>query len=140
QRATLTGIVAEIGDGSAAEIMRRFWHRLADPQLWPHERLFFELYGQALQGRPHAVPLLDGVVDAWIEPAVELARRHGVPTKDARAQARLGLAVIRGLLLDLLATGDRQGVDDAMELHIASLGADEPDDPDADHPEREDRR
>ncbi|MHB8290576.1 MAG: TetR/AcrR family transcriptional regulator [Acidimicrobiales bacterium] len=125
QRATLAGIAAEIGDGSAAEIMRRFWRRLADPQLWPHERLFFELYGQALQGRPHALALLDGVVDAWIEPAVELARRHGVPTDDARAQARLGLAVIRGLLLDLLATGDRRGVDEAMEHHIASLAGHE---------------
>lgn len=145
QRATLAEIVAEIGDGSAAEIMRRFWRRLADPQLWPHERLFFELYGQALQGRPHAVPLLDGVVDAWIEPAVELARRHGVPTDDARAQARLGLAVIRGLLLDLLATGDRRGVDEAMEHHIASmsrafLGGHEAAHRGAARPETEDRR
>lgn len=129
QRAALTGIVAEIGEASPAEIMRRFWHRLADPRLWPHERLFFELYGQALQGRPHALGLLDGIVDAWIEPAVELARRHGMSTDHARAQARLGLAVIRGLLLDLLATGDRRGVDEAMEHYIASLAYHEADPP-----------
>ncbi|CAM5551835.1 hypothetical protein SFUMM280S_09642 [Streptomyces fumanus] len=33
----------------------------------------------------------------------------------ARNRARLGLATVRGLLLDLLATGDRAGVDTAME-------------------------
>jgi hypothetical protein len=37
----------------------------------------------------------------------------------ARVRARLGLAVTRGLLLDLLATGDRDGVDEAMEMFIA---------------------
>ena len=36
----------------------------------------------------------------------------------ARAAARLGVAMTRGLLLDLLATEDRAGVDDAMELFI----------------------
>src|SRR6476659_8058084 len=44
---------------SPTDVMRRFWERLADPSLWPNERLFFEIYGQALQGRAHAVPLLD---------------------------------------------------------------------------------
>jgi hypothetical protein len=37
----------------------------------------------------------------------------------ARAFARLGIAVTRGLLLDLLATGDRAAVDAAMEHWIA---------------------
>jgi AcrR family transcriptional regulator len=35
-----------------ADTMRRMWRRVADPSLWPNERLFFEVYGQALQGRP----------------------------------------------------------------------------------------
>ncbi len=121
QRAALAEIVATAGSASPAEIMRRFWDRLADPALWPHERLFFELYSQALQGRPHALPLLEGIIDSWIEPAVEFARRHGLPERPARAQARLGLAVMRGLLLDLLATGDRRAVDQALELHVATL-------------------
>jgi hypothetical protein len=37
----------------------------------------------------------------------------------ARAHARLGIAVTRGLLLDLVATGDVDGVDAAMEAFIA---------------------
>jgi hypothetical protein len=40
----------------------------------------------------------------------------GVPADVVRAHARLGLAVTRGLLLDLLATGDRAGVDAALEV------------------------
>jgi hypothetical protein len=45
--------------------------------------------------------------------------RRGIPAEQARAEARLGLAVVRGLLLDLLATGDRAGVDAAMERYLA---------------------
>ena len=48
---------------------------------------------------------------------------YGLPREEALAQARLGLAVSRGLLLDLLATGDRAGVDAAMEAYIALIEA-----------------
>src|SRR5438477_1791556 len=37
---------------SPVEAALAFWHRLADPSLANNVRLFFELYGQALQGRP----------------------------------------------------------------------------------------
>src|SRR4051812_19380402 len=30
--------------------MRMMWKRFTDPAMWPHERLFFEVYSQALQG------------------------------------------------------------------------------------------
>jgi len=103
------------------DVVRGLWTRLADPLLWPLERLFFELYGQALGGHPAFAPFLDGIVDSWIEPAAQLGRRLGLAPDDARDEARLGLAVTRGLLLDLLATGDRQGVDRAMSRYIAGL-------------------
>jgi hypothetical protein len=48
---------------------------------------------------------------------------QGFPEEDARAFARLGLAVSRGLLLDLLATGDRAGVDAAMDRFITMYEA-----------------
>jgi NAD(P)H-dependent FMN reductase/AcrR family transcriptional regulator len=104
---------------SPAEVGRRMWAHLADPALWPSERLFFETYGQALQGRPHTATFLDEVVDAWLEPAAALRRAQGVPSGDAPALGRLDLAVTRGLLLDLLATGDRAGVDAALEQYLA---------------------
>jgi AcrR family transcriptional regulator len=121
QRQALAELQAEAAakGGSLADVMRRFWTRLADPGLWPHERLFFELYGLALSGQPALAPFLDRIVESWLEPATELARGHGVPEATARAHARLGLAVIRGLLLDLVATGDQSDVDAAMDLFVA---------------------
>jgi AcrR family transcriptional regulator len=106
-----------------ADAMRAWWQHISDPSLWPNERLFFEVYGQALHGRRPASDLLDGIVESWVAPAADLAEAMGVPRDEARAFARLGLAVTRGLLLDLLATEDRAGVDAAMEQWIALSAA-----------------
>jgi AcrR family transcriptional regulator len=118
QRAALTDVVPD-PEMPVDEAMRVWWKHISDESLWPNERLFFELYGQALQSRPGTVELLDGIVDAWVEPAAQILALHGFP--EPHAVARLGIAVSRGLLLDLLATGDREAVDAAMDVHIASL-------------------
>ncbi len=109
---------------SALETMRRLWERVADPGLWPYERLFFELYGQALQDRPGTAGLLDGIVEAWLAPLIALGNKQGLQKDEARANARLLLGVTRGLLLDLLATGDRAAVDEALERFVALYEAD----------------
>lgn len=105
-------------DVSPAELMRQFWRRVSDQANWPHIRLFFELYGQALQGRPGTTALLDGIVESWLAPAAAVAVRQGMSPVEARANARVQLALARGLLLDLLATGDRSAVDEAVEHFI----------------------
>jgi AcrR family transcriptional regulator len=120
QRAALAAMLLD-EDATPAEIMRRSWRHIADPSLWPNERLFFEIYAQALQGHPHAQPLLDGIVDLWVEPLTRIGVAHGRSEAEARAEARLGVAVTRGLLLDLLATKDREAVDAAMERYIAAM-------------------
>lgn len=98
--------------------MRAWWRHISDPALWPNARLFFELYGQALQGRAHTVELLEGIVEDWVGPIAEINVAIGVPEPLARANARLGIAVTRGLLLDLLATEDVTAVNAAMEAFI----------------------
>jgi AcrR family transcriptional regulator len=101
------------------EVVRRMWAYVADPELAAFERLFFALYGRALQGDPAVSPLLRGDVEHWLEAneaLMEGAGAEAVPPPVARAHARLGLAVVRGLLLDLLATGDRAGVDAALDV------------------------
>jgi AcrR family transcriptional regulator len=120
QRAALAELLLD-EDAPPAETMRRMWRRVADPALWPNERLFFEVYAQALQGSPHALPLLDGIVDLWVEPLTRIAVANGFDEARARAEARLGIAVTRGLLLDLLATQDRAAVDAAMERYIEAM-------------------
>lgn len=103
---------------SQADAARIFWRRVSDPGLWPNERLFFELYGQALQGRPGTAAFLDNIIDSWVEPMTDYGAQHGLPRATARADARLGVAVVRGLLLDLLATRDHQAVDEAFERYV----------------------
>ncbi|MFE5095669.1 TetR/AcrR family transcriptional regulator [Streptomyces sp. NPDC056638] len=100
---------------SPADAARLLWQQLTDPRLAGQERLFFEIYGHALRGRPEAAPVLDGLVNDWLEPLVAAEVAAGADPAVARNRARLGLATVRGLLLDLLATGDRAGVDAAME-------------------------
>ena len=105
--------------GQADAVIRRMWAYLADPALGDFERLFFALYGRALQGDGSIRSLLDDDVAHWLDANVRLAAPWGVPEDVARAHARLGLAVTRGLLMDLLATGDRAGVESALELFAA---------------------
>jgi hypothetical protein len=97
---------------------------LTDPALRPFERLFFELYSQAAQGRPGTTALLDGIVSTWVEPVAAIERARGHTPEVATARARLGLAVARGLLLDLVATDDLDGVNAAMDHFITLMTPD----------------
>jgi AcrR family transcriptional regulator len=128
QREFLAGLAADPAIGPV-EVMRAMWRRIADPGLWPSERLFFEIYGQALQGRPGTEGFLDRITEDWVELVAEYSEQLGAPRDTVRADARLSVAVGRGLLLDLLATGDRTGADRAFErfielceLELARLG------------------
>jgi AcrR family transcriptional regulator len=110
---------AGAGAGAGAEIdevIREMWRFVADPAQADFERLFFALYGRALQGDAEARPLLAESIESWLEANDTLAAEHDIPPDLARAHARLGLAVVRGLLLDLLATADRAGVDASLEV------------------------
>ena len=100
-----------------------FWRRLTADDLRANEKLFFQLYGQALGGTPGTTEFLDGVIDGWLGPIEALLAERGVPEADRPAHARLGLAVTRGLLLDLVTTGDRDAVNAAMDRFLAMVEA-----------------
>ncbi len=114
-KAALAATAQAVG-GQGDEVVRSMWAYLADPALAGFERLFFALYGRALQGDEATAPLLQDDLEGWLEANVAMAVEVGVPADLARVHARLGLAVTRGLLLDLLATGDRAGTDAAIDV------------------------
>jgi AcrR family transcriptional regulator len=138
----MTGVVEAIEEdqkrfmeslqGASGDIPTAMWQRLRDPELWPAERLFFECYARALHGEEPFSRLLPGAIDDWVERTVALDATPEVPPALARARARLGLAVFRGLLLDLVGTGDQAGVDAAFEA-FAALSADAPETPTPGH-------
>jgi AcrR family transcriptional regulator len=103
--------LAALRSRTPREMALEFWRRLSDPALAPYERLFFELYGAALAGQESVAPVLEGVVTSWLADESMFA---GLPL----AQARMALAFTRGALLDLLATGDREGVDASVQGFI----------------------
>jgi AcrR family transcriptional regulator len=115
-RAQFTAAGDAVAPERVDELVRAMWRYVADPELGDFERLFFALYGRALQGEAGARPLLRDDIETWLAANASVAATAGVPDSVARAHARLGLAVTRGLLLDLLATGDRAGVDAALEV------------------------
>jgi AcrR family transcriptional regulator len=113
-RARFANLGAEAG-GDTDELVRRMWAYVTDPALAGFERLFFALYSRALQGDQATLPLLAGEIEDWLDANADVSATFGIPFDVARTHARLGLAVTRGLLLDLLATGDRAGVEAALE-------------------------
>ena len=115
-----TALLAELPHDPAAAV-RTVWARTSDPSFWAVERLFFECYARGAQGEAPFDRLVPRLVHEPLA-AVPTAPEGTDPELHA-AMARLGMAVIRGLLLDLVATGDREGTDRALEAFASLLEA-----------------
>ena len=116
-RDTLARMVEEARDDpDPLEAGLRFWRLVTDDALL-YGPLFFELSSHAMRGLPHAADLRESLVTTWLDALTSMWSVRGVPRRTARRQARLDLAVARGLLHDLLLTGDRKDVDTAMRQY-----------------------
>ena len=111
QMTALPDASTEPADGMAA-----MWEDLRRPELRPFERLFFECYARGAQGERPFARMVPGAVDSWL---AEVDAKTGGSVDPA--VVRLGLAVTRGLLLDLVATDDDDGVDAAAQAFIELL-------------------
>ena len=113
-RATMAAMVEEAkGDPDPHDAGMRFWHLVTDDAL-VYGPLFFELTSHAMQGLPYAVDVRERLVTTWLDALTGMWQARGVRRGEAREQASLDLATARGLLHDLLLTGDRARVDAAM--------------------------
>jgi AcrR family transcriptional regulator len=109
QRVAMRALAVEAD--SPADLVRRQWAMVSAPELRPFVRLFFETL--ATQARTPG-----GVADPtapWIDSVHELG-----PVADGYddVDTRLGIAVVRGLLIDVLATGDVGAATAALERHL----------------------
>ncbi len=100
----------------AAAAVAAMWADVRRPELRPLERLFFECYARAAQGEAPFARMLSAAVDGWLDGVDARSRGTADP-----AMVRLSLAVTRGLLLDLVATGDDEGVDAAAARFVDLL-------------------
>jgi AcrR family transcriptional regulator len=89
---------------SPTELVRAQWAQLTDPALRPAITLFFEVLALALQRRPGTEGFLDGLTEPWLDTASHVADRLGIESD--RDELRLGVAVVRGLLIEVAANGD----------------------------------
>ena len=117
QRATLAGLAAR--NATAREVMLGLWEQLTAAETMPFVRLFFEVFALASRGIPGTEGLLKNLTDPWLDEGAAAAARLGYAF-DAAA-VRLGVAVSRGLLLDLVAGADRDEVDAAYRLFVDLL-------------------
>jgi AcrR family transcriptional regulator len=120
---TFVDVGARTGtERSLATAARASWERAADPERWAETRLFFEVYGHALQDPQTFADFLEHVVADWKADLIDAQGRRADPAT-AEREATLVVATIRGLLLDLLTTGDRQRLDAAAEAFLTNLVA-----------------
>lgn len=104
--------------------LSRIWTWASDPARRPLYLLFFEVYALALRSPAEHKAFLDRVVEDWLEPLTAAYAAAGNPPAHAQAKATLAIAVLRGLLLDVLTTGDRERVETALEhavIHLAPV-------------------
>ena len=103
-------------------LLLREWKSWSSPRREKYLKLFFEVYGLALQNRDRFPGFLEGAVGEWL-PLVERAFAVAVAREHAQALATFALAAVRGLQLDLLATGQRSRTESAYQemLRLLSL-------------------
>lgn len=101
--------LAALAEGAASprDLIEAQWAQLTDPALRPFVALFFEVLALAVHERPGTEGFLDQLTDPWLVLAADLADRLDLATDVD--ELRLGVAVTRGLLVEVLASGDIEG-------------------------------
>ena len=123
-RAEELQLLAEIRTetGGVLLVAERIWAWLSAEHRRGLLSLWLEAYARSLVEPAGAwADFARSTVDDWLE---LLASRQSDPhTVEARSERTLVLAVLRGALIDLLATGDTPRVSDAVDAFLRSDGS-----------------
>jgi AcrR family transcriptional regulator len=107
--------------GSVAGDVWVMWRWFSGTPRYPYLRLFYELYARAASRPKRFRPFLDLIAEDYLNVMEEGLVGWGFPRAEANAHATLHLATFRGLLLDLLTTGERARVDAAVKVLAVDL-------------------
>jgi AcrR family transcriptional regulator len=121
QRALLENWLRRSAEYDLATLLLGAWRWLSAPRNDRFFRLFFETYGAGLQGKRRYGAFLQAAANDWIEFFQRLLATGGVDAERAGALATILVAVTRGLLLDVLATGDRARADRAFRSFVTAI-------------------
>ncbi|OBC14208.1 TetR family transcriptional regulator [Mycobacterium sp. 852013-50091_SCH5140682] len=111
-----------VGFGAAVD---QIWGWLTADEHQPLLKLWTEAYARSLVEPEGAwAGFARDTVEDWLEVLAEYQAPQEKSTAEGIARRTLALAVVRGGLLDLLATGDKDRVSRAVRVHLATLGTD----------------
>ncbi len=96
-------MILQLDLGTSRGSFSAWWQELSRPEIQPYWRLILEVYALGLQGEGVYADMLRRAIADWIT---------ALPVVDQDV-ATLMVAVVGGLLLDLMGTGDRARVDGA---------------------------
>lgn len=104
------------------------WARFTSVERLPFMRVYFEVYAVALQKPDLYGQFFEGLIENWLRLFCKPLLALGADESEARAAATLIMGWVRGLIIDLLTSGDRKRVNaayalarDALKVHLDSL-------------------
>jgi AcrR family transcriptional regulator len=122
QNAEVEGWIATDEDWTVLSVCETFWQWALRPQSQAYFRLYFEVHGAALL-RPERFEEAPRAFRTGLEGAIDTVRRRGIPEEEADALGTLLTAVIWGLTLDVLTTGDVERTTAALRAAASAIDA-----------------
>jgi AcrR family transcriptional regulator len=125
QRTVFTRWIAPVAGELYSVTLRKAWAFFESEQAMQYHRLFQQLAAASREpGSPHGGFAARSVLD-WLPVVQSGFAASGLDTRAAAALATMTLATVRGLIMDLMATGDvartREGCEALVDLLDARL-------------------
>ena len=108
-------------EGGVDGVMHAFWTSIIRPANARLLKLLFEVQVLALQNPSVYAHYLEGTSSSWLA----LIEASIPPNRERRAAATLAAAVIDGLLIEYLSTGDRRRTTEALGLFTRTMAGKE---------------
>jgi AcrR family transcriptional regulator len=97
--------------------VERAWAHFSTPEYQKIFRIIFEIYVKVLRAPREHEAFVHSFVDEWLNLLADSFRQqHQLTAREAMSYARLRVACIRGLMLDLLLTQDAESTAHAARL------------------------